>query len=350
MSSVLPEQIDPPSSDEILAFDAERTADIEQKHRAISQFLQSNGYDALLLTQAANFAWFTSGGDCFQAGSAEATAALFITPEARVVVSNNIDSARIFDQILPQLGFQLKERDWKASWELFLKDLCRGRRVAGDHGCGFTHNVSKQLTGMRQTLTSLERQRLKLLGRLVAHAVEATARSCQPGRTEAELAGELAHRLIKRQVVPMRIQVAADEKTGRYRNWSYGNDRVERSCTISAIGRQRGLCLGASRTVCVGEVPETLQRAHRRAALVHATGMHFSQAGWEIGEVWKRIQRIYEKFGCANEWRLAAQAEIIGYDVCEEPVIPESDFRLGDGMAVHWHPSVGPALLGDSVL
>ena len=62
MSSVLSEQIDPSSSDEITTLDAERTADIEQKHQSISQFLQSNGYDALLLTQAANFAWLTSGG------------------------------------------------------------------------------------------------------------------------------------------------------------------------------------------------------------------------------------------------------------------------------------------------
>ncbi|MCH7987730.1 MAG: M24 family metallopeptidase [Planctomycetes bacterium] len=350
MSSVLSEQIDPPSSDEITTLDAERTADIEQKHELISEFLQTNGYDALLLTQAAGFAWFTSGGDCSQAGSAEATAALFITPKARVVVTKNVDSARIFDQVLPQLGFQLKERNWTESWELFLKDLCRSRRIAGDNGFGSTHNVSVELSRMRQSFTPLERQRLRSLGRMVAHAVEATARSCRPGRFEAELAGELAHRLIKRQVVPMRIQVAADGKTERYRNGSYGNDRVERFCTISAIGRQHGLCLGAARTVCFGEVPETLENAHRRAALVHAAGMHFSQAGWEIGEVWKRVQRIYEKFGCANEWRLATQAEIIGYDVCEEPVRPESDFRLGDGMAVHWHPSVGPALLGDSVL
>jgi Xaa-Pro dipeptidase len=350
MSSVLSEQIDPPSSDEITTLDAERTADIEQKHELISQFLQTNGYDALLLTQAASFAWFTSGGDCSQAGSAAATAALFITPKARVVVTKNVDSARIFDRELPQLGFQLKERNWTESWELIFKDLCRRRRVAGDNGIGSTHNVCVQLSRMRQSFTSLECQRLRLLGRMVAHAVEATARSCRLGQTEAELAGELAHRLIKRQVKPMRIQVAADGTTERYRNWSYGNNRVERSCTISAIGRLHGLCLGTSRTVCLGEVPEALKNAHRRAALVHATGMHFSQAGWEIGEVWKRVQRIYEKFGCANEWRLAAQAEIIGYDMCEEQVMPASEFRLGDGMAVHWHPSVGPALLGDSVL
>ena len=155
-------------------------------------------------------------------------------------------------------------------------------------------------------------QRQKLLARMVAHAVEATARSCRPGRTEAELAGELAHRLMKRQVVPMRIQVAADGKTERYRNWSYNNDCVERSCVISAIGRQHGLCVGASRTVCFGEVPSALENAHRRAALVHAAGMHFSQAGWKIGEVWKRVQRIYEKSAAPTNGGMPLRRRVSG--------------------------------------
>ena len=59
--------------------------------------------------------------------------------------------------------------------------------------------------------------------------------------------------------------------------------------------------------------------------------MYFSQAGWELGEVWKRIRRIYEKFGCANEWRLATQAEIIGYEQLIETRHPVQIFFLGIG-------------------
>lgn len=35
--------------------------------------------------------------------------------------------------------------------------------------------------------------------------------------------------------------------------------------------------------------------------MTQATGMYFSQATWTIRETWKRVARIYEKFGHAEE-------------------------------------------------
>jgi hypothetical protein len=62
------------------------------------------------------------------------------------------------------------------------------------------------------------------------------------------------------------------------------------------------------------------------------------------------VARIYEKFGHASEWQLASQAEVVGYGPAEVSVIPGGSFRLQPGMAVHWHPSVGAAVMGDTVL
>ena len=83
---------------------------------------------------------------------------------------------------------------------------------------------------------------------------------------------------------------------------------------------------------------------------MQATGMYFSQGDWELFEVWKRVKRIYEKFGHPDEWQNASQAEIIGYEVTEIPVVPKSEFRLMPGMSVYWHPSVAAACGGDSIL
>ena len=46
----------------------------------------------------------------------------------------------------------------------------------------------------------------------------------------------------------------------------------------------------------------------------------------------------------------ADQAEVIGYQPCEVRVTPNSDFVLRAGMAMFWHPSVGPANIGDTML
>lgn len=350
MSPLMMDQADSSSSPELATINPERTADIDFKHRLVSEFLARHRYDALLLEKPANFAWFTSGADSSRAGSSETAAGLFITPEARVVITTNVDSTQLFERELPGLGFQLKERPWHEPRHALVDDLCRGRAVAGDRGNGRTKDVSVHLTAMRIPLTALECERIRQVGRLVAHAVEATARHCRRGQTEAEIAGELSHRLIRHRIVPERLQVVADGRGRRYRNWSYGDEPLGQYCTISAVGRKQGLCVGVSRTVAFGEIPAELRGAHQRAMLMQATGMYFSQREWELFETWNRVQRIYEKFGFPDEWQRARQAEIIGYEPAEVPVVPRSEFHLQARMAVYWHPSVGPALGGDSIL
>ncbi|MCA9114912.1 MAG: M24 family metallopeptidase [Planctomycetaceae bacterium] len=340
----------PPSSHEIPISDPERTADIDAKHQQVAEFLESHRYDALLLEEANQFAWFTSGGNCSRYGAAETTAALFITPEARVVVTSNVDSARLFERELPGLGFQLKQRPWHEPRHLLLEDICRGRTVASDSGRHDTHNVSSWLKHLRNPLTLLECERVRELGRQVAHAVEATARHCSPGRTEADVAGELAHRLLRHQIIPQRIQVSADGRTQRYRYWSHGRSGISRYATISAAGARQGLNVSATRTVSFGDPPQDLKAACHRALLVQATAMYFSQANWELHEVWKRIGRIFEKFGCREEWHEAPQGELMGYELCEVPIVPASEFRLEPRMMLHWHPSIGPSLTGDTIL
>ncbi len=350
MSAVFSGPAEPASSGEIPINTPERGLDVEHKHRLVSEFLETHQYDALLLTEPSNFAWFTSGGDCSRGGSSETTAVLFITPEARVVLASNVDSAQLFDRELPGLGFQLKERPWYEPRHLLVEDLCRGRTVASDCSSSLASNIAPQLIGLRLPLSVLECERLRELGRAVAHAVEASARHFQPGEMEAEIAAEIAHRLIKRQVMPERIQVCADGQSQRYRHWSFGTRRARAACVISAVGRRWGLQVGATRTVCFGEPSDELLSAHQRTVLAQATGMYFCQPEWELFEVWNRVQRIYEKFGAAEEWRHADQAEIVGYQLSEVPIVPKSEFRLASRMAVHWHPSVGPAAAGDTIL
>ncbi|MBW3542927.1 MAG: M24 family metallopeptidase [Planctomycetes bacterium] len=343
-------QYGPPSSGELPASDPRRREVVEQRQLAVAAFLEAQGSDALLIERPENFAWFTAGGDASRSGSSETTAALFVTSDARVVVTSNVDSGRLFDRELYGLGFQLKERPWQEPRRQLIEDLCRGRKVAGDTGPGRTRDVADELAALRLPLSEFECDRLRALGREVAHAVEATARYLRPGRTETEIAGELAHRLLKRSIVPERLQVSADGNTRRYRWWGFGGDRAERFCILSAVGRRHGLCALATRTVSFGPPAKELRDAHYRTILMQAAGMYFSQAGLTLGEAWRRVERIYEKFDYPNEWRLADQGEAIGYHSSESVVTPGSDLRLEAGYPIAWHPSIGPALVGDTIL
>lgn len=340
----------PKSSGEIRMPDHDRYDEVERKHKLLAEYLHLKNLDGLLLESPENFAWLTSGGDNTRRGTTETTAALFISRDARVVLCNAIHSGQLFDREIPGLGFQVKERPWTEPRHVLLTDLCRGRNVASDSGVLGTTNLALELADFRRSVTPFETAKLRALGRAVAHAVEATARHLPRGMSEAEVAGELAHRLMKHEITPARIQVMADGQGARYRHWGYGPDKIERHCVISAVGRQFGLHAGCTRTVCFGPPPPEMADTHQVACLLQATGIFFSNTGWEVAETWKRVQRIYEKLGVADEWRLADQAEAMGYDLSGMPITPDQTQQFSEGQVIHWHPSVRFATTGDTIL
>jgi hypothetical protein len=340
----------PLSSTEIATVDVDRTTEVARRHRLIAEFLKKEGYSALLLQHPANFAWLTVGGGAVRCETNGCGPALFVTSDARVVVCNNVDTPLIFEHEVAGLGFQLKERPWSEPRSVMVADLCRGRRVASDSLSPNAADVNLHVRGMRLPLSDYDVGKLRTAGRLVAHAVEATARGMFPGRTEAEVAGELSHRLIKHGVQPVRVQVLGDGQAKRFRHWTYSSNPVHDSCTILAVGRYHGLHAGAARTISFGDPTSETLHAFEQAALVTATGMFFSQADWEMFEVWNRVKRIYEKCGAADEWRLADQADVVEYEFGPVSLMPTSEFRLFPGVPLFWHPSVGPVTMGETVL
>ena len=327
-----------------------RAADIAEKQKRVAEFLQHHAFNALLLQRPENVAWMTAGADVTRAGSSETIAAVFVTADARLVITNNVDSPLLFERELYGLGFQLKQRAWQQSRDQLVEDLCRGRRVASDCGFPSTVLVDVQLRSLRLPLTELECDRMRQLGRIAVHAVEATAMSFERGQTEAEIAGEVAHRLIKRTVIPERIQVCADGRSNRFRHWSYGDDTVENYVQIGCVARRWGLNIGVTRTVAFERIPDELRVAHQKTVLMHATGMFFSKDGLDSGTLWKKVHRIYEKFGLPNEWKLADQAEVVGYKLKEWSLVSEPDSILTAPIPVFWHPSTGPSGAGDTIM
>lgn len=340
----------PMSSGEIQIPEEDRVVDVELKQAHVAEFLDREGLDALLLETPANFAWFTSGGDCTRSGGSMTTAALFITPTARVVICRNSDTSQVFEYELPGLGFQLKERSWTEPMSEILTDLCRGRQVGSDRCFPRTKNISDSIGELRTPLTSLECQRVRTLGRNVVHAVEATCRSLKAGRLESEIAGEVAHRMIKHQIIPERIQVLADARGRRHRHWSFDETPVRRWCTILAIGTRWGLNVGVSRTVAFTQLDSLTVASFNHATMLTATAARFSQVGWKFADTMDRVRRIYEKVEEAEEWRHAPVGGVIGYEPAEDMLLPRSDYLIQPQTPMFFHPTVGPAVAGETVL
>lgn len=338
------------SSGEIDVFDSYRNREIVARHQTLVELARVKGLDGLLLFDPANFGWLTCGGDCTHKGNFPSVAAILVTADARVILTNNVDSAQLFDQELNGMGFLVKERPWPEDPHVLITDVCRGRKIGTDSCLPGTHGVGEELAALRAGRSDREADRMRELATALTHAVEAAARTFEPGAEEAEVAGQIAHRLMKHLIEPVRIQVLADGRFRRYRHGAYARERIERHCVLTAIGRKHGLHVGVTRTVCLGAPSAEMLDDYQLAAFVLATGMRFSHRGQPVAEIWKRIGRIYEKFGAPDEWRLSDQAEFIGYQPCEARLVPGSTLSLPDQAAIYWHPSVRAASVGETVL
>lgn len=341
---------EPRKKNQLLVQDAARLADVEVKHDRVRQLLDQHEADALLLQDSANISWLSAGADLHRCASEDCETSLFVTRDARLFATNSVDSAQIFEREAFGLGFQLKQRDWYEPHSELVSDLCRGRTVLSDRPVRHAKPMRRAIRTMRLPLTALEAERLRTLGHVAVHAIEATGHNLQAGQTEAEVAGEISHRLMKRTVAAARVNVCGDGRNERYRHWTFGDRPIEHYAAISCVARRWGLHVGVTRTVCIDHVPDPLLQSFRHASMVHATGIFFSRTGSRLSDVWQKVQRIYEKFGMASEWQLADQASVIGYGLSDVQLRPAADFKLPASSAMFWHPSVGPAMVGDTIL
>ena len=328
-----------------------RSEDVAIKQQRVAEFLEDEGYDAVLLSRQDSFAWFTSGGDNGAGVAADlGSVSLFATRDQRCILATNAESGRTFEEEVAGLGFQLKECRWDDPSDRLIEDICRGRKVASDTGvCGTTNELDK-LRRLRINLTELELQRYRELGRAVAHAVEATCRNARLGETEHDVAGELSHRLIRHGISPVAMYVAGEERMTQFRMPTHKAQPIRQRLTIMACGRRHGLCATVTRTVAFRAADKEFVDHHFRCAMVDATCIFFSQPGEQAADVLKRARRIYEKSGYAHEWLAAPQGGVTGYSPCEVLVVPSCPLRFRAGMAVAWTPSVGPARSGDTVV
>ena len=83
-------------------------------------------------------------------------------------------------------------------------------------------------------------------------AVEATCRNFDPGEREADVAGHLAHRLIRQGVVPVDLRSRQRWPPRPFSAADVQGDPIRNRATIAVTGRRHGLCASVTRSVAFG--------------------------------------------------------------------------------------------------
>jgi Xaa-Pro aminopeptidase len=328
----------------------DRRTDIDAKHARVATFLQEIGCEGLVVLEPANFAWLTSGAASRGILNPAEFPALYFSLEGRWVIASNVDSQRLFDEELDGLGFQLKEWPWHWGRAQLLADVCQGRTVASDEPFGSSKVVADRLQQLRRSLTAYERACLRALGGTLTHALEATCRTMHPGDSERELAGQLAHRLIHRGVIPVVVGAAADGRSRRYRHFGFTSAPVNNSCVLAATGRKYGLCATASRSISFGPPDPTYRQEHNGVCKVCATYLASCWPDAVPREIFNTGRRVYLVSGVEHEWQLSPQGFVTGRAPVELTLTPQTEELFQAGWVVTWSPTVGAASSCDTFL
>jgi Xaa-Pro aminopeptidase len=328
----------------------DRRTDIDAKMARVADLLREVSCEGLLLARPENLAWLTSGASHRTVPDPASAPVIYATGDQRWLIASNADSQRIFDEEMDELGFQLKEWPWHWGREQLLRELFQNRSIASDVPIYSARVVEDRLASLRRKLTDYEQACMVVLGQIIGHALEATARNFNQGETERELAGQVSHRLVHRGIFPVHVGVAADGRSRIYRQFSYTSTPVRKYAVLTATGRKYGLHATASRIVSLGPVDNDLKEAHNTACRVSASYLASTWPDAVPRDVLKATQRIYQVCNHEHEWMLVPQGYVTGRLPVEMLFTSSTDQLLQPGWAVVWHASAGPACSSDTFL
>lgn len=329
---------------------AARRADIDAKQELVAGVLADMGCEAVLLLMPAHVAWFTAGLTARGLVADAERPGVLTNGRQRWLVCSNVDTHRLFDEELDFLGFQLKEWPWAGGRSDLLFHMTMGHTVAADRPFPNVPMANDRLRPLLRALSPFEQDQYRDLGAIVAHAVEATARTLRPGESEEEIAGQLGHRLLHRGVEPAVLSVVADARGAKYRRAGFTPAAVGHTCTVQATGQRDGLYVTAARTVSFGNAPDEFGSAFDLALKLSAVYRSFTTPGAAVAPVAEAAAVLLANTPFEFDARLSQPGYGAGRFPAEELRRAGADEPLVEGQAVVWQPRVGPAACADTVL
>lgn len=327
-----------------------RRADIDAKQRVLAEVLAELGCEAVVLLMPAHVAWFTGGMNIRGLVADGERPGIYTNGRQRWLLCANTDTQRLFDEELDGLGFMLKEWPWPVGRATLLGDLVVGKKVATDRPFPNMPLVNEKLRPELRPLYSSDIVRLGELGRLLAHALEATARNIEAGQTEQDAAGTLVHRIIHRGAEAHAVSATTEDRGRRFRRAGYSTAVLDGVCTLQATAGRDGLFATASRTVSFGPPSAEFRSEFDAACKVAAIDRVTSRPGGTIAAAVDTACAILKPTPYEHEWRLSPAGFGTGWFPAEELRKGGHDEKFVADQAIVWSARIGAAAVVDTVL
>ncbi len=301
----------------------------------------------VLLNTQHNFAWLT-GGSANGIDLSRENGAGFIFVAAsgdRYLIANNIEMSRLISEEVSESEFQPIEVSWQAEKDSqTILNAARSVATGNDFGCDIsfpeTRWIEPSIASCRFELTNEEIERFKALGHDTGEAFGELIPTLVPGKTENEIARIVRNELAARGIFAVVTLIASDDRIAKYRH-PVPTDNIWKNTLLMVVcARRHGLIASLSRIVCVGDIPDELQRRTEATANVNSSLYAATRPGATGADLYHIAANAYAVQGFADEINKHHQGGACGYRTREWVAHPDSHDIVRANQAFAWNPSI----------
>jgi antitoxin VapB len=331
---------------------AERRSEVEAKLAVVREWLDSRDLRAVVLSRPGPVAWLTAGvTNPIDRSDPLSPLWLVVTTENAVAVTTTVERPRLEAEAgLTEVGFTLEAVPW-FDGDAFVgavEEIVAAPRgeLGADGDVRFGVDGDDDLTALRLRLLPSERERLALLGRDAAGALEHAVSAWRPGETDRDVQARVAGELERVGALPVCLIVGGDDRVERFRHPLATGQRVERLLMAVVVAMREGLHVAATRFASAGGMPASVEDALGAARTVEAAMLAASRPGATYGEVLSACERAYAQVGQPDAWQEHYQGGPVGYRQREFELAPSQRQSrwfaqpIEPGHAVAWNPSL----------
>ncbi len=330
----------------------ELTAEISEKMKRLQRLMQDKGYDGVLLTRVANFAWITGGmGDNQIGWGSEVGAAsiLVLNDGRKFVIAAHSEIPRLMSEQLGGLGYEPIELKWFESDATFFQKLSLTAPVASDvPRDGF---VTVDVAPLRYELTEPEIKKFRWIGQQAAAAVIETAKQVKPGMMEREIEARASDALMRRGLRPTVMLMASDQRLFNFRHALPSDTKaVEKYAMVNVCAKKWGLVVSVTRLVHFGPLDNELRKRYAAVATVNARLLAGLKPGTSAAGLLQQAKDWYAELGYPGEWEFHHQGGSCGYGERDYLLHPDSIEKIVNHQAFALNPTVQGSKAEDTVI
>jgi len=318
-----------------------------EKRARIVQLLKERDLDAVVLKKGANVAWIIGGRAHIPTTIELACLDVIVYRDRIVVVTNKIEAPRLEAEELSG-DEELIIINWFEAREA---QLPKGARIGVDGLENERVNLASEIENLRRNLNEYEIARFREIGMDASNAISEAMNDISPSMTEVEIAGEIAEEMWERNLEPVVLLVAGENRIERFRHPLPTLEQAGKIAMGVICGRRKGLIASVTRIVHFGAIPSDMQDRYMRLLHVEAAFLNETMPGKTYGETFKAGEISYLKQGFArDEWTKHHQGGPTGYMPRDFPAHEKSNQIITPNQAIAWNPSAEGLKVEDTLI